>query len=430
MQFMIWPNLIKESFQYVLICSLILFVICIIVDKIDFSYKLSYIIKKFLSVFVICVASFYALIFLIASFFAPQQLSVYPLELSQASNIATSINGLMTPFIAIAAAILTFMAFWVQYTANQEMLKNNSKQQLERQFYELLKIHREMVNEFEWEYLDSEMENPSSYNVYKNGFQPYIVQGIAKNYAIYRHRGQSTIRIFLKEFCFICECIQNLKTTEKKENVFLDAYKIFFEGMDKAVKECDLNLNETQISCLKKVKLAINLGKGKIIETDFFKKYGFKRCNIFEGHRSVLNPYYRHLFLMVKNIATSNFFNNDEKMSFLKTLRAQMTAEEQMLLYYNWLSGYGTEWEERRGNRFFTRYKMIHNIERIDWSFFSAKPVEIFPWMTKDEAIGLFEFKDRIVKYEKMRKREQIYKKVKDKIDFVACVIIKLCNMT
>ena len=84
MQFMIWPNLIKESFQYVLICSLILFVICIIVDKIDFSYKLSYIIKKFLSVFVICVASFYALIFLIASFFAPQQLSVYPLELSQA----------------------------------------------------------------------------------------------------------------------------------------------------------------------------------------------------------------------------------------------------------------------------------------------------------------------------------------------------------
>ena len=56
--------------------------------------------------------------------------------------------GIMNPIIAIAAAIITFAAFWTQYQANTEMLKENrterdesfklnKKQQLINQFYEM-----------------------------------------------------------------------------------------------------------------------------------------------------------------------------------------------------------------------------------------------------------------------------------------------------
>ena len=58
--------------------------------------------------------------------------------------------GIMNPFIAIAAALITFAAFWVQYQANQSMLNENRKQQIITRFYEMLKIHRENVKELEW----------------------------------------------------------------------------------------------------------------------------------------------------------------------------------------------------------------------------------------------------------------------------------------
>ena len=58
--------------------------------------------------------------------------------------------GIMNPFIAIAAALITFAAFWVQYQANQSMLSENQKQQIITRFYEMLKIHRENVKELEW----------------------------------------------------------------------------------------------------------------------------------------------------------------------------------------------------------------------------------------------------------------------------------------
>ena len=69
--------------------------------------------------------------------------------------------GIMNPIIAIAAAIITFAAFWTQYQANAEMLeenrterkesiKLNRKQQLVNQFYEMLKIHQNNVSELKW----------------------------------------------------------------------------------------------------------------------------------------------------------------------------------------------------------------------------------------------------------------------------------------
>ena len=89
---------------------------------------------------------------------------------------------------------------------------------------------------------------------------------------------------------------------------------------------------------------------------------------LFEGRIDQLVPYYRHLFLLVKTVAQadSKLFTYDEKRQFLRVLRAQLSSAEQTLLFFNWLSGHGKEWEEdaskSNGNHFFTDYRMIHNI--------------------------------------------------------------------
>lgn len=42
------------------------------------------------------------------------------LDFTETGQIGDTIGGAMSPFVGILAAILTFMAFWIQYQANEE----------------------------------------------------------------------------------------------------------------------------------------------------------------------------------------------------------------------------------------------------------------------------------------------------------------------
>lgn len=53
-------------------------------------------------------------------------------------GIGDTINGISAPFIAIAASILTFLAFWVQFRSNQEQKKQFAKQNQDQLFFKLL----------------------------------------------------------------------------------------------------------------------------------------------------------------------------------------------------------------------------------------------------------------------------------------------------
>jgi hypothetical protein len=127
----------------------------------------------------------------------------------------------------------------------------------------------------------------------------------------------------------------------------------------------------------------------------------------FSGHQSILAHYYRHLFQTVKFITKQNesLISYESKRDYLRILRSMLSNHEQILLYYNWLSGFGAKWEKKRetyhldksynnsDNRFFTDYRMIHNIPEqmvID----NFKPSEIF----------IAEYLN--FKYEKERKNE------------------------
>ena len=71
---------------------------------------------------------------------------------------------------------------------------------------------------------------------------------------------------------------------------------------------------------------------------------------------------------MVKTVVQfkDDLFSYEDKRQFLRILRAQLSSAEQVMLYYNWKSGCGEQWEEDSskpdGNHFFTDYRSFSSL--------------------------------------------------------------------
>lgn len=347
--------------------------------------------------------------YFIFALFGPHYFIDLPNDFSQdrSANIGNTVNGLTAPFVAIAAAILTFMAFFIQFRANQEMLKNNAKQQEERQFYRMLEIHMDNVGELEWKILrDATEYDLYGINFFKKLFPSYLKDyspnsqlGFVKKLDHISTKGSAVFRLYLNEFLLIQTCY-----LEKGIQNFSNAYEIFFEGIENACIDRKIDKSIEINNLLECVKKYVNRPeKESELSEDLKKMCSVQgRCNVFIGHRDVLNSYYRHLYHTVAYVADSKIFDDDEKKKFLKILRSQMTSEEQAMLFLNWLSGYGSEWEcENKNikNHFFTKYKMIHNIELNDIQKVvteqKLKDLFVGKYITEDDWTDLFEFNQR-----------------------------------
>lgn len=313
----------------------------------------------------------FALLIIIFSFGAPFIFTRFAItkdfNFSLTGQIGDTIGGLMNPFIALSGVIVTGLAFYIQYKANllqrelfiieqtenknqlQEQLDNQDKQieiqQFESRFYEMLKLHRENITEM----------IISGYN-FKNietGLESY-------------EKSTSGRKIFVTmktEF----ECI--LEFYEKYVNLidkkgFNKCYYLFFSGLDSYKDKYS-----SDVKFIKELGLARYQHEHSdysITDNNERKTYDnvklYFNYKPFSGHASRLGHYFRHLYLIVKSVANSDLINDyDNKMNYLRVLRAQLSNHEQILLFYNWLSDYGHDWENEN-HSFFTEYKMIHNL--------------------------------------------------------------------
>lgn len=277
--------------------------------------------------------------------------------------------GIMNPFIAIAAALITFAAFWVQFKANEEMIRENRKQQAISRFYEMLAIHRENIKELKWMQNIYSTKNsnlrllkrPEEETIEKNGRQIFL------NHLI--------------EFTLTYDILGVLAPSQKAIQRVQRAYSIYYLGTDDKIFNygmrnaiyqtlTDGNIKSFSSTIKKifkgKIKSTESQEMNNIIQTLFQYRKFFISQPPFFGHFDDLDNYYRHLFLMVKTVANEDekYLPPDEKTNLLKILRAQLSTREQIMLFYNWFARYGYEWEEetKNGNHFFTKYRMIHNI--------------------------------------------------------------------
>lgn len=300
-------------------------------------------------------------------------------------KLGGALQGVSAPISAGIAAILTFIAFWTQYSANKILIEDNRKQETSRRFYEMLKIHKENVSELVFKrYSRLPLENENYENI-----------------SVTEKRGREIFKYYKIEFDFlyyflcIVDDIKREDSLISKKKVLVEAYNIFYKRRYRSIQEQDIlsNIGNAIFQNTKKeyyisaVDRIINMSGYDVIKKNSLRskfhelwkyKLFFGQQQPFIGHFELLNHYYRHLYLMVKLVADDLDLSYKAKRNLLRILRAQLTDKEQLMLFYNWISNNGSQWEAMKENKdkpdavlnnYFTRYRMIHNISPGDVVF-------------------------------------------------------------
>ncbi len=318
-------------------------------------------------------------IFLITSFLLPYlitNVSLIPIDFSKTGPIGDTIGGIMNPFISIAGIFITFLAFYMQFRANklQRELFNeqitNEKQQFkdelieqrnqfsrnlfENQFYEMIKLHKENVNDI---------------------FTTQTIINDDKTKQINTIYGRKNFEFFLDEIGIAYFVAKKVFIGKKNTFCFGKAYSVVFHGIksDELIAKNPEEENYCKfINKLNEIRKWHRTNHYKFLKKNGIKSfandinYDYKTKNdllyeLFNGYSNFLGHYYRQLFQTVKFVVKQESLTYEEKRNYLRILRAQLTNYEQVMLFYNWLSGFGNQWENQ-DNKYFTDYRMIHNI--------------------------------------------------------------------
>jgi hypothetical protein len=112
------------------------------------------------------------------------------------------------------------------------------------------------------------------------------------------------------------------------------------------------------------------------------------------GHQHRLSHYFRHLYQSFRFISMQQFLTSQEKYFYGKTIRAQLSVYEQIIILLNSLSSLGMKWEFTAnikdlplGNsindfRFITRYNLIKNLPGSQ--YYDIKYRKFYPLVAYD----------------------------------------------
>jgi hypothetical protein len=278
---------------------------------------------------------------------------------AESGAIGDTIGGIVNPIVALIAVIATFLAFYVQYKANQFQFRANTQQnhnfklqQFESTFFELLRTHRENADEQSFE-------------------------------------GSKGRAAFFEMFKLFERFYQNLSGFDeathyfsKRERINIAYYAVYFGiGWENAAP-VEFRQKVTSLLLEKGVGVYTSF-RNTII--DVVKKVGPEGVpqvnrNYVIGLQPTLSHYHRHLYQTVKFVHNTKFLKEDKKYQYLKTLRAQLSAYEQGILLINSLTSLGKMWEvppEGEDMNLITRYQLIKN---MPWDIMEiVKPKEFYP---------------------------------------------------
>ena len=204
--------------------------------------------------------------------------------------------------------------------------------------------------------------------------------------------------------------------------IFKLAYYIFFEGIlsfnkvDTQKLSKNFQLETSYIDLVKKSLYEVLINYDSTKESQSFYDFKFDPPKLiivqtfqytpFISQSSRLGHCFRHLFFILKFVSDKDetLISYSLKRYYLRVLRNQLSNDEQIILFYNWFSGFGKSWEQsdkelrkkKEGNYFFTNYRMIHNLDE-------SKLIE---GIKLDKIFNELEFKN--FRYEPNRRKEDI----------------------
>ncbi len=308
-------------------------------------------------------------------------------------QVGDTIGGFSGPIVAFIASILTFWAFWVQYEANQQQKNDLARERFENKFFEMLRLHKENINEMNIEGYNiattvSRMHEPGSGFVLQETEQQIEKRILGR--PIFEHLYYELLACHK-----ICEkTLSSDNIPDKKRYLIEISYKFLYFGTeDDLLLFVNKNLERDSIY-IKSCRLALQ--KYRLKHTSVLgasSYYSLPESTIavkipiryppFIGHFNQIGHYYRHLYMMSKFVSchSDRIISLLEKKDYMRMVRSQLSTFEQLMLYFNYLSGLGANWENNR-NYFFSEFCLIKNLP-ISLTKFTISPIDEFEELIK-----------------------------------------------
>lgn len=269
--------------------------------------------------------------------------SWFDLDFTNTGQIGDTIGGIMGPFIAIAAAILTFFAFWVQFVANETQKKALIKQEIdlaqerfETKFYNQIEILKSNIDELQ---IGQSTKGRKAFISLFNELK-FIYHVVNNHYE--------------------SNFLPNLQIEISEEARYNIAYLIFFFGIgENSTVLVRSLLTVDQIMFFENAATVVQSnqtlwrterlnGNTIAVDTDELPFTLDIRYMPGNGHTSKLSHYIRHLFQTVKFVheADSKVISQEMKYNYMTILRSQLSPHEQLFIYYNAISILGKPWIE------------------------------------------------------------------------------------
>lgn len=319
------------------------------------------------------------------------------IENFELGDIGDFIGGYFGFLIGVIGALLTFLAFYIQYKANKDVQKQFRFQQFETQFHKMIDVY--LNNKDKFSIIGYKNPKNKTVNISgnllieklnfenkeilecRNNFKKIdFIEYITRDHVVFQKflvELKVVYRVFLEAYKEKNTKTESQLSVEIKTAIFIEAYKLFFNGLNKYEKtdsyEDYVNL---AIEALKKIRNKHRKDGSKKFE-NFYKdindinKTLWVKLNYepFKGYLHFLPQYYRNLYSIVNYVVNQNedlSLPKAKKLEYLKLLRSTMSEYEFTLLFYNWFSGVATEWEDDK-NKFFSEYKMLKNINDLTY---------------------------------------------------------------
>lgn len=259
--------------------------------------------------------------------------SAFRLNEDSYSNIGDTFGGITGPFIAIVAAFLTFIAFWVQYKFNKEQSLAISKERFEHNFYELLSLHEEITNNLAIDVIDNTfnkgdiIKHATGKDVFETIYNEYSFQISATNLLDTGGQPMEKNYMGLKDFLQhdnnAMEDYLSLQFIGKLDHYFRQTYRTL-----KYIDEYDKNT----------------------ISQDEKLSYSCIFRSLFSQYELILIFYN-----CLSNIGYKRFKPLTEKYTFLNNIRPELLATEKEQDYYMALKSGSEELPEAPAGRKFDK---------------------------------------------------------------------------
>ncbi|WP_034891686.1 putative phage abortive infection protein [Gillisia sp. Hel_I_29] len=324
--------------------------------------------------------------------------------LKETAYVGNFIGGVVGTFFSLGG-------FFILILTLSEQTKFAHKERFESKFFDLVKLHRENVRElekdntsgrkefhkiflqflecredmkpvfrranentiYEKKYADELREkfNLTNENINLVDLAKLNLPYLVTFYGVGSH-GREAIYDFLEnkyKKAFIKKAIEYISMKPAKSSLYFQSWsrlnklpsksRVRIAQLIRRIRNNEIIPNDEQV----------DLANEHFYKSDYVKFYG--------GHQYQLGHYFRHLFQTFSFINIQNNLRHDEKYFYAKTLRAQLSTHEQLLLFINSISSLGMVWDLTpeiskkwyrsdkdliNEKRLITKYNLIKNI--------------------------------------------------------------------